>query len=145
MKNLLFLIGFIFILGCGDDEDSGLPIEEQISNYITENNLTTQETSSGLHVAIEEAGGAAKPNGFNTITIDYVGTYLDGEEFDSNTNFVAKLNSLINGWQEGIPFFGAGGNGTLIIPPNLGYGSNPSNGIRPNAVLVFDIKLVDFN
>ena len=133
-------------MGCGgDDEVVGLSIEDQISNYITENNLTTQETSSGLHVIIEEPGGAVKPNVFNTITINYEGRYLDGEIFDSNDGFVSQLNSLISGWKEGIPFFGAGGRGTLIIPPTLGYGSNPAGNIRPNAVLVFDIELIDFN
>lgn len=144
MKNIFFLSLLIFIIGCGDDSVTEVPVAEQISTYIAENNLSTIETGSGLHVAIENAGGAVKPNIFNTITIDYVGTYVDGEVFDSGNGFTSVLAGLIQGWQEGIPFFGQGGKGTLIIPPLLAYGENPTN-VRANAVLVFEIELLDFN
>jgi FKBP-type peptidyl-prolyl cis-trans isomerase len=33
---------------------------------------------------------------------------------------------------------------TLLLPSALGYGNNPPPGIPKNAVLIFDVKLVDF-
>ncbi|MCL4106398.1 UNVERIFIED_CONTAM: hypothetical protein GTU68_003559 [Idotea baltica] len=57
---------------------------------------------------------------------------------------VFSLNQVIRGWQLGIPYFSVGGSGKLIIPSELGYGSNsPSPDIPKNSVLVFDIWLYD--
>ncbi|MCX6297073.1 MAG: FKBP-type peptidyl-prolyl cis-trans isomerase, partial [Bacteroidetes bacterium] len=53
------------------------------------------------------------------------------------------LNEVIKGWTEGIPYFKKGGKGKLIIPADLGYGSDDYNGIPGNSVLIFDIKLID--
>jgi len=54
-----------------------------------------------------------------------------------------KIN-LIQGWKIGVPKFGVGGSGHLLIPPNLAYGEFPNNGIRNRSVLIFDIELLGF-
>ena len=74
----------------------------------------------------------------------YNGTLLDGTKFDGNDNFNYPLSSLIPGWQEGIPYFGKGGKGILLIPPHLGYGDRPNGDIPANSILRFDIELFDF-
>jgi FKBP-type peptidyl-prolyl cis-trans isomerase len=62
---------------------------------------------------------------------------------------IFPLSSLIEGWKRGIPLLGEGGKIRLFIPPSLGYGPggwlNPNTGlynIPPNAVLIFEIKLI---
>jgi FKBP-type peptidyl-prolyl cis-trans isomerase FkpA len=53
------------------------------------------------------------------------------------------LSGVIKGWQEGLQFFGKGGKGMLLVPSKMGYGSKPPAGIRVNAVLIFNIHLID--
>ena len=53
-----------------------------------------------------------------------------------------NLQNVIAGWTEGITYFQEGGDGTLIIPAHLGYGSFEFAGIPAGSVLVFDINLI---
>lgn len=115
-----------------------------INDYIALNSLDAVETEDGIFHVIEQTGGAEKPTVDNTVTVNYNGYLLNGESFDANDNATFSLDGLIRGWQLAIPLLGRGGSGTFIIPPQLGYGSSGSGPIPGNAVLVFDIELVDF-
>ncbi len=149
MKNytLLLLIASLFIISCGKKEDQTEIDERLIQEYLTENSLVSEATGTGLHVIIDVPGTDPKPTLSDEIEIHYNGFYLDGQKFDSSYDrgkpFESDFDFLIQGWREGIPYFGEGGSGTLIIPSHLGYGPSPNNGIRPDAVLVFDIELLD--
>jgi len=140
--SFLLLAALLFATSCGgDDEAEGLTIDE----YITQNNLTTQMTSSGLHYVIKEQGTAPNPSLSSTITINYNGYFLDGTTFDANDNIEFPLANLILGWQEGIQLIGSGGSIMLIIPPSLAYGSRGAGSIPPNTPIAFDIDLLSFN
>jgi FKBP-type peptidyl-prolyl cis-trans isomerase len=133
---------------CGKDQlDKDLQIIEE---FITANNLTNvQSTETGLHYIINEPGTGPKARLGDRITIDYIGYYTDGTLFDSSYERGAPsefelAGGLIAGWRQGIPLFAKGGRGMLIIPSGLGYGPDPvSGGIRENAVLVFEIVLLN--
>lgn len=148
---LRFLVGLLLVavafVSCDKDNNQREEDARLIEEYVLENGLDAQSTESGLHYVIDEPGNDEHPNLSHDISIIYTGRLLNGNQFDSsNGNTVTfPLDALIEGWQEGIPLFGKGGKGTLIIPSHLGYGSRGAGSVPPNAVLVFDIELVDFN
>ena len=48
----------------------------------------------------------------------------------------------IKGFDEGIVGMRVGGRRRLVIPPELGYGSYRTGNIPPDAVLIFDLRVV---
>lgn len=117
---------------------------DQIRKYLDDNHLTADSTSSGLYYIITVPGGSAHPSVTDHVTINYTGKLLNGDVFDSNPSATFVLGQLIPGMVEGLQLFGKGGEGTLIIPSDLGYGSNAQQGIPANSVIIFDIKLINF-
>lgn len=123
--------------------------EELIKAYIAENNLKAERDPSGIYIITEEAGGDAKPSLTDQITAHYHGSLLDGTVFDSSKDrgqpFEFSLGRVVKGWQIGIPKFGKGGKGKLIIPSGLAYGARAAGDKIPaNSVLMFDIEVIDF-
>ena len=122
--------------------------QDEIAAYLEENNLTAEKTESGIHYIIEAEGSEEKPTMNDTVTCHYKGYFINGSKFDSSYDrgrpASFPLKQVIQGWQEGIPLFGKGGKGTLIIPSRLAYGSNPPGGLPPDAVMIFDIELINF-
>jgi FKBP-type peptidyl-prolyl cis-trans isomerase FkpA len=144
MKNFLLMLFIgLSIVSCGSDE------EGDILSYIEENNLTGfLETPEGVYYKIDNPGDETMKPKIGEITIvHYKGYYTDGEEFDNSYKrgqpFTTELVNVIGGWRVGLPYYGEGGSGTIIIPPTLGYGDNPPSGIRENAILVFDIEILE--
>lgn len=125
-----------------------------IDDYVAKNKLTTIETTSGLNYVVVKEGTGVKPTAGNMVSVHYVGKLLDGKEFDSSyknpqsggkpVDFPIGQGMVIPGWEEGIMNMKKGGKSTFIIPSSLGYGEAGSPGaIPPNAVLVFEVELVD--
>ena len=118
-------------------------------NYL--NRLDPREgwhrTISGIRYRrIGRATTGAHPAPTDTVTIHYVGKFIDGVEFDSS---VARgepatfaLPRLIRGWQEGVPLMRVGERFEFAIPWNLAYGWNGRGPIPGGATLVFTIDLI---
>jgi FKBP-type peptidyl-prolyl cis-trans isomerase len=147
----LLFISVIFLSSCGKDKPGYWSQDEQnakdrqlIEDYASANNLSGQFTNSGLYYVIEEPGEAEKPDATAIISVHYKGYYLDGVLLDEGDLTNTYISNLIPGWQEGIRLIGKNGKIKLIIPSVLGYGHTPANGVRADAVLVFDILLKDF-
>ncbi len=120
---------------------------KKMDDYISKNHLTGTYTPEGVFVVIDVEGQNGHPTVSNTVKVAYSGTLLDGTVFDATatgTFIEFPLSQVISGWQIGIPKFQKGGKGKLIIPSELGYGSNGAGSIPSNAVLVFDITLADW-
>jgi len=144
------LLVMVFVMtSCGDKETQLEKDTQLIEAYIDENGLDALSTASGLYYVIEEPGNDEHPEFGDVLMLKYTGRFLDEEVFDSsNGNVITlQLKNLIQGWLEGIPLFGKGGKGILLIPSHLAYGptGSQSGAIRPNTVILFDIELEDFN
>jgi FKBP-type peptidyl-prolyl cis-trans isomerase FkpA len=125
-----------------------------IDEYLAKNNLTAKavKTPSGLTYVEEAAGAGASPVAGDNIKVHYTGKLLDGKVFDSSKNsgkpidFQVGVGMVIPGWDEGLLMMKKGGKRTLIIPSGLAYGPDGQPGAIPaNAVLLFDVELVDFS
>lgn len=160
MKYSIALILCLVLFSCNsDDSEAVAPVpldplfyseqnEEEINEYLTSNNLVAEKSETGLHYIVLNPGEGIQPNKDSNVTVIYKGYFLDGNLFDESPaeGFTADLNTLIEGFSEGITYFKEGGNGVLFIPAHLGYGFNGfSVGISESTVLIFDIQLVSVN
>jgi peptidylprolyl isomerase len=110
-------------------------------------------TPSGLRIIDVKPGTGPVPHAGQTVTVNYTGwLFVDGKKgtkFDSSLDrgepfsFTLAQGRVIKGWDEGVATMHVGGKRTLIIPPDLGYGTSGAGGvIPPGATLIFDIDLV---
>jgi len=113
------------------------------------NTSNTHTTADGLIITDEKIGTGEEAKAGQTVTVNYVGTFLNnGEKFDSsydrNQPFVFTLGAgqVIQGWDEGFAGMKVGGKRKLVVPPNLGYGPNDYGPIPGNSTLVFEVELL---
>jgi FKBP-type peptidyl-prolyl cis-trans isomerase FkpA len=106
-----------------------------------------RRTQSGLRYRrIGAATQGARPSPTDTVTIHYVGRFIDGVEFDSSVSRGAPatfaLPRLIRGWQEGVPMMRVGERYEFAIPYTLAYGWDGRGPIPGGATLLFTIELI---
>lgn len=117
--------------------------------YLEENKAKegVMTTDSGLQYEVLVAGEGAKPTPEDTVKVDYVGTLIDGTEFDSSIArgepVTFPVGQVIPGWTEALQLMPVGSKYRVTIPANLAYGeAGAPPVIEPNSVLVFDIELL---
>jgi FKBP-type peptidyl-prolyl cis-trans isomerase len=124
----------------------------------SEQAATTMEKSNVsqlIKTDIKQGEGAEATAG-HTVSVHYTGWLYDaaapdhhGNKFDSSRDrgqpfeFPLGAGRVIKGWDEGVAGMKVGGQRTLVIPPEMGYGARGAGGvIPPNATLVFDVELL---
>ncbi len=137
----------------------------EIDEYLAANNLKAKTTASGIRYVITKPGTGDNPKPGDSVKVNYTGYLLNGKVFDSSKEDVAKEHGLYNerrpyapiefqlgvgnvilGWDEGIGLLNKGAEGKIYIPSPLAYGARAKgDDIPANAILVFDIELVDIN
>lgn len=107
---------------------------------------------SGVQYEILEKGdeNGKKPAKESTVKVAYEGKFLDGKVFDSSREEGTELSldRVIEGWKELIPLMNVGMKIKTYIPAEKGYGEQGikyqgQEIIPPNALLIFEIKLID--
>ncbi|MBS0432012.1 MAG: FKBP-type peptidyl-prolyl cis-trans isomerase [Proteobacteria bacterium] len=104
-------------------------------------------TADGLQYQVIAQGSGARPTATDTVQINYTGTFVNGQEFDSSAKHGSgpasiSLNEVFPGFREGLMMMSPGSHYKFVIPPNLAYGSQPRGPMPPNATLLFDVTLV---
>jgi len=139
----------IALFGCNSQED---PVKSAVKP------LTVHEEFNVEDLVIGDGPECQHPN--QIVTIHYRGILLDGRVFDSSYDrgapIVASLDSLIPGWQQGMPGMRVGGRRRLTVPADLAYSGmaalQAANSglsedraellIPPGSTLVFEIELL---
>ena len=90
------------------------------------------------------------------VVVNYTGVFAsNGKKFDSSLDrgipfpFTLGSGMVIKGWDIGVEGMKVGGKRILVIPPELGYGSqdikdNKGNIVIPaNSTLIFEVELLE--
>ncbi len=104
-------------------------------------------TESGLQYEVLREADGQKPAPTDTVKVDYVGTLVDGSEFDSSIKrgepAVFQVDQVIPGWSEALQLMNVGSKYRVVIPSGLAYGERGAAPvIEPNSVLIFEIDLL---
>ncbi len=104
-------------------------------------------TPSGLQYMVLRQGSGARPTPASKVRVNYEGKLLDGTVFDSSYQrgqpIEFGLSQVIAGWTEGVSLMPVGAKYRFWIPSSLAYGANGSQGIGPDAMLTFDVELLN--
>ena len=105
-------------------------------------------TASGLQYEVITMGTGAMPTNANSVRVHYVGTLIDGTEFDSSISRGEPAEFgvpyVIQGWVEALQLMPVGSKFKLYIPENLGYGANGAGEmIQPYSTLIFEVELLE--
>jgi FKBP-type peptidyl-prolyl cis-trans isomerase FkpA len=105
------------------------------------------KTDSGLiYLSLKEGSGASQA-ATDKVKVQYRGTLVNGEEFDSSYKrgqpAEFPLNNVIKCWTEGLQKMKVGGKARLVCPPAIAYGDRSAGIIPPNATLVFEVELLE--
>ncbi|MEQ9401225.1 MAG: FKBP-type peptidyl-prolyl cis-trans isomerase [Longimicrobiales bacterium] len=105
-------------------------------------------TESGLQFEVLEPGTGATPTAEDNVRLNYRGTLIDGTEFDSSYTrgepATFPVGGLIPGFTEGLMMMQVGGSYRMVIPSDLAYGPQGSQGaIGPNATIIFEVELLE--
>ena len=114
------------------------------------------QTPKGPKMTDHKIGTGAEAVAGKMVSVHYTGWLFDasapdnkGKKFDSSRDrgqpfeFPLGAGRVIAGWDQGVAGMKVGGQRTLTIPPELGYGARGAGGvIPPNATLVFDVELL---
>ncbi|MFT2092184.1 FKBP-type peptidyl-prolyl cis-trans isomerase [Paraglaciecola sp. 2405UD69-4] len=105
------------------------------------------QTESGLQYQVLRQGNGQSPKVSDTVTVNYLGTLLDGTVFDSsyarNKPATFPLTRVIKGWTEGLQLMQTGAKYKFFIPPELAYGARTTSKVPGYSTLIFEVELLE--
>lgn len=154
----MVLGGLLFIMMMQDgmfDKSSGdtrsvSKMNTTNSTNNTNKNMNIIDDVARLKIEDEIVGDGEEARVGDTVTVQYIGTLMDGTMFDAsrsrgNDGFTFPLGrgQVIKGWDVGVVGMRVGGKRRLTIPSDLAYGNQAVGGVIPaNSTLIFEVELV---
>ncbi len=158
-RPVLLATAVILLAGCNGTNEGTTAVDNNVytadpatSSYAAALNVTISsmtKTASGLYYKDLVTGTGATATAGYTVRVAYSGWLVNGQQFDTTDGkvpayfeFLLNAGQVIKGWDEGVQGMKVGGRRQLVIPPGLGYGETGKNPIPGNAVLVFEVVLL---
>lgn len=143
-------IKFVSTFVQGKQEQISKKNLEEGKKFLDENKKRTGviTTASGLQYEVITEGTGPIPVESDVVVANYHGTTIDGTVFDSSVErgqpATFPVNGVIPGWQEVLKLMKTGSKYKVYIPSELAYGPMaPSEKIKPNSTLIFEIELLE--
>ncbi len=121
----------------------------KLAKFIKDSNITVNPTESGMYFIEIKEGEGISPQVGDKVSVEYVGTLLDGTEFESSYKrgkpykFIVGAGKVIDGWEEAILKMREGGKARIILPSSLAYGgATKGKIITSHSPLIFEIELL---
>lgn len=125
-------------------------VKEVGQKFLEENKKRPGVTTlpDGMQYEIVTKGTGPIPKATDTVKANYIGTLIDGKEFDNSYKrgqaLVIPVSGVIRGWTEALQLMPVGSKWKLYIPSDLAYGDRGAGGAIPGgATLIFTIELLD--
>jgi FKBP-type peptidyl-prolyl cis-trans isomerase FklB len=113
--------------------------------------VTTLPNGLQYEVLKKADSATARPLLTDNVTVNYIGTLIDGREFDNSYKrgqpATFGVLGVIRGWTEILQLMSVGDKWKVYIPTELAYNLSPRdpNAIPPGAALIFEITLEGIN
>ncbi len=128
VNRLLAVVGLVALMACGGGDSTATP-----------------SGPTSLQIEDLTVGTGATAAVGDTVSVGYIGTFLDGRVFDPGPgpiSFQIGAGRVIPGFEQGIIGMRVGGKRRITVPSALAYGSSGNSTIPPNTPLRFEVTLV---
>jgi FKBP-type peptidyl-prolyl cis-trans isomerase FkpA len=129
--------------GAGDEKKKG---EEFAEKAAKEEGAT--KSATGIVMKTLKPGTGKSPTADDTVKVHYVGTLIDGTEFDSSVKrgqpAEFPLKGVVPCWTESVQKMKVGEKAKIVCPSAVAYGDRGSPPtIPPGATLIFEVELLE--
>ncbi|MBR6277152.1 MAG: FKBP-type peptidyl-prolyl cis-trans isomerase [Bacteroidales bacterium] len=122
-----------------------------IRDFIEKLGYEMQIIEPGVYKKVLKAGNLAQNEDVKNVTVNYIGSFVDGREFDNTYKrgetfkFPLGENKTVKGFEAAVKSMKKGEKSLFIIPSKFGYGPYGRKGvIKGFAPLIFEVELIDF-
>lgn len=122
-----------------------------IKDYLERENIQAEKIPSGVYKQVLKEGRGSLTASGKTVTVNYIGHFIDGREFDNTYirqepfKFLLGSGKTVEGFEAALSTMKKGEKARFVIPSKLGYGPEGRKGIIPKfATLIFDVEMIDF-